>query len=203
MVSRRHIEGHETVARGSLYHPKMVPTGSLEHTHTYIYIYIYIYIYGPQEGLQMVYLEICERFPRRCLKLPMMVPTRSAAGLVLKHNRRTLLFQHSGRGHRHDEITAAKAVRRPPEVHLVAPSRFGAQTQSARLTFSPFCAPTPPRRNYRREAVRRPPEVHLVAPSRFGAAQLPRDHFKPLLGNFSLGGVGAQNGEKVRRAGCV
>ena len=110
----------------------------------------------------------------------MMVTTRSAAGLVLKHNRRTLLFHHSGRGHRHDEITAAKAVRRPPEVHLVAPSRFGAQTQSARLTFSPFCAPTPPRRNYRREAVRRPPEVHLVAPSRFGAqTQSARLTFSP------------------------
>ena len=40
MVSRRHIEGPETVARGSRYHPKMVPTGSLEHTHTYIYIYV-------------------------------------------------------------------------------------------------------------------------------------------------------------------
>ena len=102
----------------------------------------------------MVYLEICERFPRRCLKLPMMVPTRSAAGLVLKHNRRTLLFHHSGRGHRHDEITAAKAVRRPPEVHLVAPSRFGAQTQSARLTFSPFWAPTPPSEKFPRRGLK-------------------------------------------------
>ena len=47
-----------------------------------------------------------------------------------------------------------EAVRRPTEVHLVAPSRFGAQTQSARLTFSPFWAPTPPSEKFPRRGLK-------------------------------------------------